>query len=164
MNTRHIVVNEKLASPGGSGANIYVCTVDGTMILVDNDLVVGWQCVLKEIDFVEPEDASHIEKEIQILESLPYHKNLVRYLFHEVTKSRIRLFMTRYQVVYVLGLISRYTTTLSHILKTRRIEGRHFTLEEVVRYTLDMVKGLEVLHEHNIIHRDLKVILGTYIS
>lgn len=95
VNTRHIVVNEKLASPGGSGANVYVCTVDGITLLWTIDSFLGWQCVLKEIDFVDPEDASHIEKEIQILESLPYHKNLVRYLFHEVTKSRIRLFMTR---------------------------------------------------------------------
>ncbi len=38
------------------------------------------------------------ESEVQFLETLPFHPNIVRYLFHQFDhdKGKARLFMTRY--------------------------------------------------------------------
>ncbi len=79
-------INEKIYDAGGSGASVYLCEVD------------GWSCVMKEV-IVQGEGFSTegFEQEITLLESLPHHKNLVRYLFHVKTHSSIRLFMTRYR-------------------------------------------------------------------
>ena len=38
----------------------------------------------------------HFYTTVKMLETLPTHRNLVRYLFHETSASTLRLFMRRY--------------------------------------------------------------------
>eukprot|EP01114_Cavostelium_apophysatum_P015408 TRINITY_DN4185_c0_g1_i1.p1 TRINITY_DN4185_c0_g1~~TRINITY_DN4185_c0_g1_i1.p1 ORF type:complete len:665 (-),score=153.12 TRINITY_DN4185_c0_g1_i1:35-2029(-) len=153
VDTTNIVIGERLSESGGSGAGIYSCVVD------------GWTCAMKEFKVtagLEKDLLSHIETELKMLESLPVHRNLVRYLFHRRVNfekretdghptdfhpgpdARVQLFMTK------------YSTTLSSEIKNKRIQGQHFTQAEIARFCLDIVRGIEVLHNHNIIHRDLK--------
>lgn len=44
-----------------------------------------------------PVAVEYFEKEITLLENLPHHRNIVRYLFHDMHHGKIRLFMTRYR-------------------------------------------------------------------
>ena len=72
---------------GGSGCAVYACNVD------------GWECAVKELKIANAKqsDVDSFSAEIFMLESLPAHKNLVRFLFHEKTSDRIRVFMRRYE-------------------------------------------------------------------
>jgi len=135
IDTHHIQVGEKLSKGiGGSGATVYSCCVD------------GWICAMKEfhIDYADPSMMEGIETEVSLLESLPFHRNLVRYLFHQRTNTTIRIFITR------------YSCNLSSILKKRKKEANFFSNTEVANFSLDIIRGLQQLHEHAIIHRDLK--------
>eukprot|EP00027_Filamoeba_sp_ATCC50430_P018876 CAMPEP_0168578504 /NCGR_PEP_ID=MMETSP0413-20121227/21368_1 /TAXON_ID=136452 /ORGANISM="Filamoeba nolandi, Strain NC-AS-23-1" /LENGTH=350 /DNA_ID=CAMNT_0008612355 /DNA_START=1 /DNA_END=1050 /DNA_ORIENTATION=+ len=131
----HVVVCERLSEgPGGSGAMVYSCLVD------------GWMCAMKEFSVhgVEGALVEGILTEISLLESLPYHRNLVRYLFHQATETRIRLFMTK------------YACNLTSYLKRMRKDNQHFSEHQIVKMAQDIVRGLDLLHQHNVMHRDLK--------
>ena len=132
IDTSQISIDQRLTSTGGSGAGIFLAIVD------------GWQCVCKELIFSELENHRLFEIEIATLESLPPHRNLVRYLFHLKSSHRYQLFM------------SRYDTNLSQIIRDRKSNDSSFSLVEITKFLLDIVQGVSVLHQHEIIHRDLK--------
>jgi len=140
INLRNTSVNEKLSSGGGSNATIFSCYVD------------GWQCAMKELYIanMQPDEVKNFEREIQLLEALPFNNNIVRFLFHEKDANKMRLYITK----YACSLRDR-------ILEKRRdVENNNadgYTLREITKYCLDIAKGLTFLHQSNIIHRDLKV-------
>ena len=142
VNQENIQIHDRIAEIGGSGAAVFAVTVD------------GWGACMKElnIDGVDPIILEAFVSEIEVLESLPYHKNVVRYLFHTRSDSKLRLFMTR------------YATSLTNVLKTRYKEHRYFSCAEFVKLALDIVKGLEVIHTQSIMHRDLKYVFQYFIS
>lgn len=39
--------------------------------------------------------AANFEGEIELLERLPFHNNICRYLFHDKRNNKLRLFMTK---------------------------------------------------------------------
>lgn len=139
INLRNASVNEKLSSGGGSNATIFSCYVD------------GWQCAMKELYIanMQPDEVKNFEREIQLLEAIPFNNNIVRYLFHEKDANKMRLYITK----YACSLRDR-------ILEKRRdVENNNadgYTLREITKYCLDIAKGLTFLHQNNIIHRDLK--------
>jgi hypothetical protein len=100
INTKNYKILERLYS-AGSGAQLYSCLVD------------GWQCAMKEL-VVDPSLPDHVilsfETEIAIAERLPYHPNVTRYLFHENTGVKLRLFMTK------------YNSSLRQVVRHRRLE------------------------------------------
>jgi PAS domain S-box-containing protein len=128
------IVGASLASSGGSGTAIHSVRVD------------GWQCVVKELHIVgkTPDELALFESEIMLLESLPKHRNLVRYLFHNKLPTKYQLFITRYDA------------SLADIIRQRRREQRPFTLHQVVMQLIEICQGVAVLHQHEIVHRDLK--------
>lgn len=128
------VIGQRLASTGGSGAGVYCANVD------------GWQCVVKELvtKDLPVQQLRLFEFEMDTLEHLPLHRNLARYLFHVKTPTKYQLFMTRYD------------ETLGHIIRNRAKEAKPFTKHEVVKFMIDITRGLDVLHKHEIIHRDIK--------
>jgi hypothetical protein len=71
--------------------------------------VDGWECAVKELKIAQAKqsDVDAFSAEIFMLESLPPHKNLVRFLFHEKTSDRIRVFMRRYEGTLDLVLKAR---------------------------------------------------------
>lgn len=61
-------------------------------------------------------DIDAFSAEIFMLESLPAHKNLVRFLFHEKTSDRIRVFMRRYEGTLDQHLKARMDKVCSCVL------------------------------------------------
>ena len=80
-----------------------------------------------------------------MLETLPGHQNVMRYLFHDTIDNALRIFTTRYDC------------TLQHILKQRKSSACPFLVSEIMQFGLEVVRGLIFLHENNIIHKDIRV-------
>ena len=118
----------------------------GNHVNVYSVLVDGWICAMKEIDTSElsKEEIDRFIHEIRILELLPRHQNIVTYLFHEIYEDKIRLFMTRYS----LSLYDR--------IQLQRQEKKLFTPKQICFIAIEVIKGIEVLHQHCILHRDIK--------
>jgi PAS domain S-box-containing protein len=133
-NYEHIEIHDRIADGGGSGASVYQCTVD------------GWGCCMKEVVLsnTTTNNLKNILNEVTVLEKLPYHKNLVRYLFHRSTPTAIQIFM-RY-----------YPCTLTDELRRRvqHAEGL-FSAAEATRLALDVAAGIAVLHTRKLLHRYL---------
>jgi PAS domain S-box-containing protein len=157
ISLRNVEVNEKIGGDGGSGTTVYVCTVD------------GWQCAVKvlSLEGLSSQQTASFESEglsmslsssfshldfflspppppVNLLESLSPHRNLVRYLFHERSKTTMRLFMKRYQ-----------NTLRGHMMERAAVE-LPFTYKEAISIGLDISVGLDFLHKNKIIHRDMK--------
>jgi len=132
LEKKNVVITRKLAAVGGSGAGVYSCLVD------------GWKCAMKELDTTSMSQymIDGFLGEIQLLELLPQHDNIARYLFHEISGNRIRLFMTQYH-----GSLGSY-------MQNRK--EKTFAVSQIWKICLDIIKGIEFLHHHGIIHRDLK--------
>jgi len=144
ISMKNVELNERLAADGGSGASVYVCTIDDS-----------WQCVVKELNLsgIGSDVVAKFESEILLLESLPKHRNLVRYLFHDRTKTTFRLFMTRYH--------STLANHLSKLSPNHQEEGEGnfpppLSFQTCVQIGLDVATGVNILHQTNIVHRDLK--------
>jgi len=121
----------QLSHRGGSNAIVYTAFID------------GWSCAVKEVCIEHPSDAEAMTNEINILERLPPHHNVVRYLFHTLTDNILRLFMTRYDTS-----LRSYLGTL----RERKTPPKPRVLKSILN---DMISGLAHLHKHNIIHRGL---------
>lgn len=72
--------------------------------------------------------AANFEGEIELLERLPFHNNICRYLFHDKRNNKLRLFMTKCVHAHPLDLRILFTiagrVTRSHgvvLLMWRRV-------------------------------------------
>lgn len=149
---------------GGSLARLHVVEVDGLV------------CVMKELDiaFARELNANLVrtfEAEVQFLENLPVHPNIVRYLFHtfDHEKGRARLFMTQYALSLRdeivrrklgIGNVASGMSWCSCCPKCSHVQSGSskplgFTLIEAARVLLDIAQGLTFLHSHSVLHRDL---------
>eukprot|EP01130_Rhizamoeba_saxonica_P001293 TRINITY_DN11172_c0_g1_i1.p1 TRINITY_DN11172_c0_g1~~TRINITY_DN11172_c0_g1_i1.p1 ORF type:complete len:462 (-),score=111.47 TRINITY_DN11172_c0_g1_i1:38-1423(-) len=137
MPFQHVILLREIYVGGGSGAVVYEGLVD------------GWRCAVKQLEIVDIHECNNFLAEMEMLESLPYHPNIVRYLYHDVKGRYLRLFVTQYHV------------SLRQVIK-RRLQyienGRedYWSESQVCGYMLELVSGLNFLHEQNVLHRDLK--------
>lgn len=140
IDLNNVQINEKIAETGGSNAGIFACHVD------------GWLCAMKELDVKQLSDSNikAFESEIELLENLPYHLNICRYLFHEKTGDKIRLYITK------------YNCSLRHIVNKKKDEltnqkdFKTFSAKHITKWCVDIASGMAFLHKHQIMHRDLK--------
>jgi len=111
--------------------------------------VGGWKCVYKEIDLLQVTDSINtIERDLKIIEELS-HSNITRYLFHDRQGEKFRIFYTP------------HSSTLKECLNPDRdftlvARGEELSEEHIKFYCKQLSKGLSLLHENKIIHRDLK--------
>eukprot|EP01102_Stenamoeba_stenopodia_P012367 TRINITY_DN3897_c0_g1_i2.p1 TRINITY_DN3897_c0_g1~~TRINITY_DN3897_c0_g1_i2.p1 ORF type:complete len:911 (+),score=171.87 TRINITY_DN3897_c0_g1_i2:243-2975(+) len=121
--------------PGRSGAMVYCCYVN------------GWECVAKQIDLTSarPAKVESLQREVDILSGqVTPHPNIVKYLGHESTATKLTLF------------ISKYDSTLRHVLDEQRKKGERYPPAKIAKYGLEILSGLQHLHSLSIMHRDLK--------
>jgi len=98
---------------------------------------------IKEFDIknlsIDSDYFKSLEHEIALMSELD-HENIVRYLGTQRTKEYLYIFLD-----YIPGG------------SLERILGFFPLVERVIRiYTLQILKGLKYLHEHGVIHRDIK--------
>mmetsp|Transcript_8043 Transcript_8043/g.24907 ORF Transcript_8043/g.24907 Transcript_8043/m.24907 type:complete len:539 (-) Transcript_8043:208-1824(-) len=133
VNMRNIEVLEKIAEVGGSNATVSLCFVD------------GWRCVVKQIDIEDANMVQSLKTEISIVANLPDHANVVRYFYYDQAGTYIRLFM------------EEFSGTLGDIVSARKKAGlKGFPVEQILMFSRDILEGLDFLHKHKVIHRDLK--------
>jgi len=133
VDLREIEICQQLGR-GASSAGVFLCLVD------------GWACAMKQLkrEHVGAIDIRCFEREMDILYQLPPHPNIVRYLFHTTMGTDLCLFM------------QLYSGTLREYLDIRRKENNYFAPEKITRMALEAAAGLQFLHQHGVIHRDIK--------
>lgn len=117
----------------GSGATskVYSCSVN------------GWICAMKEVE-IKKEDLTHpqnISKEIEVLNALPKHENLIQFMSYKRTEETFQIFLQQYH------------SSLDEIIAQRKANNNPFTPIEIVTILCDVISGLLMLHTNNIIHR-----------
>lgn len=139
VNLTNLQINELTAIGNGMGTSIFSCLVD------------GWQCCMKEMSLegVSEAEAKAFETEVELLEKLPYHPNIARYLFHEKTDDYYRLFMTKYAM------------SLRDVINTRRANvsagtASYFYPGEIAKWVAQVANGVDFLHKNHVVHRNLK--------
>jgi serine/threonine protein kinase len=123
-----------IADAPGSGTSIYNCQVD------------GFSCACKQLLLPQAISADIVsfEAELEMLETLPSHPNLLRYLFHERNGAHMRMYLTLYS-----GNLRTYIDTI------QRPKGL-WQPKEVCKFATQISAGLLAIHRDDIIHRDLK--------
>merc|ERR1712137_49005 len=134
VSTKSIIVTRRIAAGGGSSAEVYTCIVD------------GWLVVMKQLstEGMGQDKIEAFSRKVRMLELLPPHENIVRYLFHDAKENAIRLFITHYDA------------SLGSYIRQMDSNNEPVPLKIIYRVLLDIIKGVEFLHHHNIMHRDLK--------
>ena len=118
----------------GSSSSVYSCYVD------------GYICAMKE---VEQEEA---KSELETLQHIPKHPNLVRYLSHRYSQGTLQLFL------------QQYSGTLQEIIDERKQSNNAFSTLEILEILLDISKGLRALHRKKIIHRGISIHFKNFIK
>eukprot|EP01117_Protostelium_nocturnum_P014526 TRINITY_DN5534_c0_g1_i1.p1 TRINITY_DN5534_c0_g1~~TRINITY_DN5534_c0_g1_i1.p1 ORF type:complete len:562 (+),score=185.52 TRINITY_DN5534_c0_g1_i1:300-1985(+) len=128
-----VILHEYLGG-GGSGAQIYLATLEG----------FSFAAKILRTETVE-EVIAAIKREIKIMESLD-NENIVKYIGHDISDGEIRLYM------------ELYSGTLHDVIYGRKKESRSFTPSQICGYMFQIAKGLNYLHSlpTPILHRDLK--------
>jgi serine/threonine protein kinase len=120
---------------GGNGITVWKARID------------GWLCCMKELERcnVTPKEESHFKKEIVLYSSIPQdNKHLCRFLGWQQTETHIQVFLTLYD------------GSLNDVIQTLSEQDGHFTEQEIVDYSIQILGALHVLHNRRLLHRDLK--------
>ena len=83
---------------------------------------------------------SSIESEIEILSKLN-HKNIIKYYGSLQSKNHLKIFLEYCEGGSIAKMLLNYKSFTENIIR---------------KYTKEMLEGLEYLHAHSIIHRDIK--------
>ena len=132
------VVEEKLLSEGGFGFVYLVRDQNGSS-----------KYVVKKILCMDKENFDMAMREVELLEKLPIHPNLVKYYGHTIMKdARNR------EVVIMLEFCSG-----GHLYDLMKKHPEGVPATYIVRALLDISRGLAALHSMNppVQHRDLKL-------
>ena len=139
IDLREIEICQQLGQ-GASSAGVFLVLVD------------GWACAMKQLkrEYVCSFDIKCFERELDILYRLPRHPNIVRYLFHTTIGSDLCLFM------------QLYSGTLREYLDSQRVNNNYLNYQTLSTMALEIVHGIQFLHSHGVIHRDIKVLFSLF--
>eukprot|EP01100_Stratorugosa_tubuloviscum_P004224 TRINITY_DN204_c1_g2_i1.p1 TRINITY_DN204_c1_g2~~TRINITY_DN204_c1_g2_i1.p1 ORF type:complete len:294 (-),score=103.29 TRINITY_DN204_c1_g2_i1:160-1041(-) len=128
-----------LLTQPGSLDNYYLAEID------------GWSCIEKVIKLDDHDDVRQsIFREIECLEQLPAHPNVTRYLFHLEDVNCLRVFTSLYRMTFYHFIQNRL-----YERNTKEEINLLFNDTELIKFSLDVIKGLNFLHNKSIMHRDL---------
>lgn len=109
------------------------------------NLETGEQLAVKQVRLGENNTSERqveaLEREVQLLRNLEDHPNIVKYLGTQRTAKKLFIFLEYASGGSVRSTLSRFGPFSEAVIR---------------RYVLHTLQGLAFLHEHNIIHRDIK--------
>ena len=120
---------------GGSGAIVYEAKMG------------KFTCCVKELlidKSTNEQDIKQFQKEILLLSSIPQRSHIVDYIGYNQTANKIQIIM------------GYYNGTLYDLIKKQRSKKRDFTVTQITHISTHILRGLKILHDRNLIHRDLK--------
>ena len=109
--------------------------------LRDNQVYVLKKITVSHLSAKHQADAY---KEIQILRQLN-HRHIIKYFGSFVEDSTVNIVME-----YAEG------GDMHRLLRSQRDKGKHLSEKDIWRYAFELSAAIAYLHEHNIIHRDIK--------
>lgn len=132
--TSLVIKKIKEIEKGGSGSIIYKGKIDG-----------GCYCV-KELVLrnKNTKELKQFQDEIELLRSLPKNSHIVEYIGYQQTPQKIQIIM------------SLYDGSLYEYIKRLKRKKRTFTINQIAVVCQQLLKGISVLHNRKLIHRDLK--------
>lgn len=127
---------------------------------------VVWPCILRNRDRPQSgdivaaikcahggseEEKEKLETEISIWDGIPDHRNVVKLLAFRVDKG-----ILREHGFMIYSAVERAWTDLDKLIFKDNAFAAKCTYESILVILIQVSKGLEHLHKHNIIHYDLK--------
>ncbi|OMJ95690.1 hypothetical protein SteCoe_942 [Stentor coeruleus] len=109
-------------------------------VLFGRDLTTNELLAIKEIPLIGLTNLPAVSEEVQILSELQ-HPNIVRYLGSKTTSECLLIFMEYVSGGTIRSLLAKHGSFSESLIQV---------------YTYQVLKGLEYLHYHNIVHRDIK--------
>jgi len=107
----------------------------------------GLSCALKKIDIgkMSEQQRQYAIQEVSIMEMLQ-HENIIHYLGHELLEDKKELHI----------LMELFPLSLGQLIDRRRKQGKKFRIQEIKHLAIEILNGIDYLHNQKIIHRDLK--------
>ena len=112
----------------------------------------GRRVVLKERRVSELGHGHRVDNEVGQYERVPRHANLIAYLGSYWRGSRSR----RSDSVLVMVFEHAAQGDLHRALAKQRMVGRYLSEAQVLQWFIPIATGVRHLHQHGIVHRDLK--------
>lgn len=109
----------------------------------------GLTCALKKIDIgnMSEEQRKYTLQEVQVMEMLQ-HENIIHYLGHELLEDQKQIHI----------LMELFPYSLTQFIEKRKNLNQSFQSNEIKHLAIEILNGIDYLHNQQIIHRDLKVI------
>lgn len=105
---------------------------------------------VKKVSLVSNKNKQSIEEELNILKKVK-HRNLVSLIGYS--------FDAHSNIDVVMDLMDYSLQMIIQMKRENCAEGNWFSVEELKKYSKQILKGLEYLHSQKIAHRDIKVIV-----
>jgi len=105
--------------------------------------IAGFRCTMKEMK-VEADKLDALSKQLQRFEELPIHRNILRNIAHGYSLPN--------QVLSIF--MGWFDETLNELILRR--EGQLFPERTLKEMLLDVARGLQLLHNHQIVHKLLR--------
>ena len=109
-------------------------------MLFGRNKITGDLLAIKEIPLIGIHCLSAVAEEVEILSQLN-HSNIVRFLGSQTTRECLLIFMEYISGGTISSLLIKYGSFSENLIRV---------------YAYQVLKGLEYLHYHNIVHRDIK--------
>ena len=105
----------------------------------------GEVLALKIVDATQQNPMHSLQKEADILQSLPAHDNVIEYKF-----------LKEYTNYVIMGLEYATGGTLLNLQRGYAHNRKHIKDEDCSKIIKGILLGLKHLHRHDVVHRDLK--------
>lgn len=126
----------KLIGRGSSGTSVYEAKIGGARYCVKE----------LPIESASEEELDQFYTEIEILKTLPTVQGLgiIEYIGYQKTISNIQIVM------------SLYTGSLHNCISKLQRKKKQFSVYQIAKISKQLLTGLSILHNRNLMHRDLK--------
>jgi serine/threonine-protein kinase/endoribonuclease IRE1 len=132
-----VVKLDRVLGTGSQGTTVFEGTYEGAPIAVKRILAENYDLAKKEISLLLSADA---------------HPNVVRFFIKQKDDSFVYLGLER-----CFGSLTDLVNPVQHGKKAKSVVPRKLNVDiDKLRIMQDSARGLAFMHQHNIVHRDIK--------